>query len=464
MQAKKRIVYVLLFSTLGVWAQDHKGHNHSQCPEVESVKDWFSQGHFHGHVRNYFMATLNHRNLRDYYTNATGGAVSYQTAYLKGFALGVKGIFSYNTFGNNLTQRDNVLNQVAKWELELFDVNRPEVKNDLDRLEELFVQYKRQHFQIALGKIDINESPLLLRRDGRMNHFVYQGVWSSYEKKSTKIKAGIISGVSPRGMTEWFNFNEAIGLNSNGFTYDGQPAAYHEKANTLGMLVVSAQKKVGSKLTSKLHSYTLHNIMQTTWAENEWQNNEWFLGAQLVNQVALPKQKELTNAFRYKQSNGSTWALAVKLQKKVNRLHQKISVAYLRVGKQGRFLYPKELSRENFYVSQPRSWIDGFGDLHVYQIGTEYNMHKNKDITASFYTAYFDTPNAAAYTHNKYGVNAYWQNTLSIDYHFHRFLEGLECTLLLVNRSSPFDKSLTESENFYRNNFNHINFIINLNF
>lgn len=462
----QRLLYILAilgFKQLAI-AQHHLALEKDTCHSVDNIQKWFTEGHFHGHVRNYFMLTQNHGKLKDYYTNASGGALSYQTAYLKGFALGVKGIFSYNTFGNDLISPDATLNKTAKWELELYDVNRPEVKHDLDRLEELYIKFKSKHFKAQLGKIDINQGPLLLRRDGRMKPFVFQGVWTEYQKKKTRINLGFIDKVSPRGMTEWFSFNEAIGLNNNGFTYDGKAAEYHEHANTKGMFIASLEQQINPYFTSKVYAYSLLNLTQTTWLENEWSKNGWFFGSQLVHQIAMPEQNNLEAEFRYKQTNKSTIALSFKIEKEIKSIHQKISFSLLRVGGEGRFLYPKELSRENFYVSQPRSWVDGFGDLNVYQLGSEFALHKTKDLNASFYTAYFDTPNASDFAHNKYGVKAYWQNTLNINYHFHEFLEGLEFTLLLVNRSSPFDNSLTESENFYRNNFNHINFIINLNF
>lgn len=461
-----RLFYILAFFGFSpvLSAQHHLTLDKDTCHSVDNIKKWFTDGHFHGHVRNYFMLTQNHGKLKDYYTNASGGALSYQTAYLKGFALGVKGIFSYNTFGNDLISPDETVNKTAKWELELYDVNRPTVKHDLDRLEELYIKYKSKYFKAQIGKIDINKGPLLLRRDGRMKPFVFQGLWTEYQKSKITFNFGLINKVSPRGMTEWFSLNEAIGLNNNGFTYDGNAAHYHEHANTMGLLVASIEQQFSSNFISKIYSYSLHNITQTTWIENEWQKNGWFLGTQLVHQTAMPKQKTLPHELRYKKSNNATLAISFKLEKELKQIHQKISLAYLRVGGEGRFLYPKEMSRENFYVSQPRSWVDGFGDLHVYQIGTEYHFQNQKDISASFFTAYFDTPNSNDFANNKYGVKAYWQNTLSINYHFHQFLEGLEFTLLLINRSSPFDHNLSENQNFYRNNFNHINFIINLNF
>ena len=63
--------------------------------DVHSLFDYVSKGHTSGHIRNYFMATINEGDLKDYWTNATGRAVCNETAEWNGVALGVKGIFTY---------------------------------------------------------------------------------------------------------------------------------------------------------------------------------------------------------------------------------------------------------------------------------------------------------------------------------------------------------------------------------
>ena len=69
---------------------------------VNSITDYFLHGHINGHIRNYFMTTINNGYLSDHYANATGGSIAYSTASWKGIHFGVKGIFTYNLLSSDL--------------------------------------------------------------------------------------------------------------------------------------------------------------------------------------------------------------------------------------------------------------------------------------------------------------------------------------------------------------------------
>ena len=61
---------------------------------------YLNEGEISGHIRNYFLMTENH-NGNDYYANATGGVLSYETKSYKRFQLGVSGIFTYKLFSSD---------------------------------------------------------------------------------------------------------------------------------------------------------------------------------------------------------------------------------------------------------------------------------------------------------------------------------------------------------------------------
>ncbi|NNE26653.1 MAG: hypothetical protein HKN09_07400, partial [Saprospiraceae bacterium] len=164
---------ILLHLTLYSLGAQHSVNVHRDSLEVHNIKEWFRSGSIHGHFRNYFMTTVNSGSLNDYTANATGGALAFSTAEYYGFSIGVKGIFTFNTYDNELLRIDEASNKFANWETELFDLTRPEEKKDLDRLEELYLKYAFGNNYISYGKLDINKGPLLKRRDGRMKPFVY---------------------------------------------------------------------------------------------------------------------------------------------------------------------------------------------------------------------------------------------------------------------------------------------------
>ncbi len=82
-------------------AQHHSAAQSQEKDEAVKVRQLitiFEKAEVEGHIRNYFMSTINEGSLKDYYTNATGGAIGIKTLAYKGFRIGVKGIFTYQTF------------------------------------------------------------------------------------------------------------------------------------------------------------------------------------------------------------------------------------------------------------------------------------------------------------------------------------------------------------------------------
>lgn len=438
------------------WAQEHEHAHTSDEDSCLTLNKIIKSGHTEVHVRNAFMGTLNEGSLNDYFANASGGSLAYHTGDCKGFSIGVKGIFSYNLYDNGLTRTDPISGKSARWEAELFDVNRPGEKKDLDRLEELFLQYSSRKLLIKAGKIDINKGPLLLRRDGRMKPFVYRGAYAEVAVgKHAKAIGLYINGVSPRGMTEWYNLNEAIGISNNGFHYDGSSAHYHERLNTMGIfgLAIEGEKK---NLSYKLWNYHFENIMNTLWLEGNFKHKKWEFGLQTVNQMPSTGQNNLESNERYMRPDEDTWVVSGQIKWNHDKLSA--SAAYLHSFSNGRFLFPKELGREDFFVSHSRTWVDGFANLNVYQLRLEGKIkkHWSYDVRMS----YWDGPGIYAFSHNKYGKPDFYQWYSSLVYHFRDQWDGLTTELLFVSRRSEAG-ALPVSKMFYQTNFQHFNFIVN---
>lgn len=461
-------IALLPFALLGQQGEGDAPHTaESRRPEVRSLKAFFTQGRFHGHVRNYFMATTNEGALQDYWSNATGGAIHLETAEWKGITLGVGGIFTFQTYSSDLNEVDSLSQGSAKWEKELYDINRPEEKLDLDRMEALYIKYRFRKSTIAYGKMDLNKGPLLLRRDGRMKPFVYRGLWSEiHEWDKQKLTLGWLNGVSPRGMTEWFSMHEAIGILGNGRQPNGQKANYHEAAQTRGIGVLAYEYRKLEHFRFQFWNYHFHRLTHISWLQAEYHKGNHYLGLQYVAQAASPHQKKLEYENRYYQPNEHAHIISTKVGHLFSKRGLDVSGAYLHGFGTGRFLYPKELGRENFYVSQPRSWMDGFGAMDVYMLRAQWKPKaKGWDhLSLDFSASYLDAPPADDFRHNKYGKSSYWQNTLLMDYHFGKVLEGLKLTFLYVGISSLGNENLSPAETFYRTDLHHYNLIVNLDF
>lgn len=433
---------------------------------VHNLGEFCSRGHVHGHFRNYFMATVHPGIRRDFWTNATGGSFGYQSAIWKGFQFGIKGIFTYKTLSSDLLPNDSLDLPGAMWELQLYDVTRPTKGDDLDRLEELFLRYyyKPESF-VEYGKLDINEGPLLLRRDGRMKAFVYKGLWANHRfKNNSLLKYGFIQSVSPRGMTEWYPLNEAIGINNNGLQPDGSQAHYHEKSNTRGLAVLGITDLRLGGWTFQAWNYYFDRISDMTWLEGNYEGGQFFGGLQYVAQFALPHQATLDYAERYMQPDEEAHVLSGKAGMHFGTID--ISANVLHAFGTGRFLFPKELGRENFFVSQSRSRIDGLGDSQVYMLRIKTN-HKEgwaKNILADVRLSYFDLPSRKEPRFNKYEYSSFYQGSLLFSYHFPKAFEGMEFVFMYTTKEAVEGELLTHSESLHRSNFHHFNFVTNIHF
>lgn len=459
--------------TQSVWGQEdcYNYDQHTQpedtIHEVHSVKEFFTGGKVEGHMRNYFMVTYNQGDLKDYWANATGGALSYHTDVWKGWQFGVKGIFTFNTASSDLNELDTLVGKSAKWEKELFDVSRPYVTHDLDRLEELFLKYHFRSSYITFGKIDINKGPLLLKRDGRMKPFVYKGLWGDIkEVDKTTINVGWIYAVSSRGMTEWQNLSEAIGSNNNGHQPDGSSADYKHQVHTNGLFVLGIERELSPHLKLKGYDYYLNHLINVNWLQLDYDKGSFFGGIQYVFEVADPHQKHLDYQNRYYQPDEQAHVVngMFGLQSKDKKI--KLSGAYLHSFGTGRFIFPKELTREGFYVSQPRSWVEGYADLDVFVVRAELRFNKKGWSNWSFDTRLtsFSTDGVDSYRNNKYGMPSYYQGTFLVNYSPKKVMTGVHFTFMYVAKYTPEKLDLTYSQTFYKTNLHHLNLIMNVYF
>ncbi|UKN03206.1 hypothetical protein K6119_06720 [Paracrocinitomix mangrovi] len=474
------LIFVLPFGVLGQECKaEHDPERKVVDTTVTNVKEYFLHGHVNGHIRNYFMSTINKGSLSDHYANAIGGSIGYSTASWKGIHFGVKGIFTYNLFSSVLDGSDSTI-QVAGWEQELFDVTRPSKKNDLDRLEELYIAYDNKHLGLKLGKIDIDQGPLLKRRDTRMKPYVYKGFWSAIHlnkrnknvhdahfepKKTFHLYNGFITGVSPRGMTEWYSLNEAIGLSYNGQLNDTVHYEYHEKSGTKGLLVNGFCTTIHEKLKLQAWNYYLHKVYNTTWLQADVRFKKFGAGLQYVFQVSDPHQNTLADFERYFDPEHKSNTLAAQIYYNINDRFR-IKLAHLTSLGSGRFSYPRELSRDDFYTSISRSRFDGHGEANVSLLEVTYQPIKKhpKSLTLVGQVQIANNAHHEDYHVNKYEMPDFAQFNLMAKYNFTGKFKGVHLNFLYVNRYSDLPLSMGYDHQYYRTNLHHFNLVLDVEF
>jgi hypothetical protein len=209
------------------------------------------------------MSTDNQKKLTDYYANAAGGGLRFETARFYGFQFAVSGFYTFNLGSSDFTKPDSTTNQFSRYESGLFDIEHPENKVDLDRLEEFYIRYNFKKSKIVLGRQLIN-TPFINLQDGRMRPTGVNGVWVNINDfKKIRIEGGWIKSIAPRGTMKWFNPGASIGLYSSGVNIDGSKSDYHNNLKSEGVALMGMTYSINQKLKFQFWDMYVSQIFNT---------------------------------------------------------------------------------------------------------------------------------------------------------------------------------------------------------
>lgn len=210
-----------------------------------SLLSAFKKGVFKGNIRSYHSVTQNEGELTNYFANAVGGGVRYQTGQFYGFDAALSGFFVFNLGSSDFTKTDPLTGASNRYEIQLFNLEEPENSNPIERIEELFIRYNFKKGFISWGRQLVN-TPFINLQDGRMRPTGVEGVIAEYQlDKIFRIESAWINAVSPRGTAEWFSVEESIGITSMGLNpTDGSRGNYRGNVQSegIGYLAILAKK------------------------------------------------------------------------------------------------------------------------------------------------------------------------------------------------------------------------------
>jgi hypothetical protein len=413
-----------------------------------------AEGKTHGEVRNFFMNTLNEGELNDYYTNATGIAVQYETKSFYGIAVGAHFRSVFKSFGDPLSKEEESLGRSAKWEYELYDLLNKNEDKHLYKLEELYLKYQFGNSYMSLGRIDTEYTPLINNSDGRMSPFAHQGAWIHYQiNRMSTLDIGFVNKVSPRSTSEWFSLDDAIGLFNTGFQTTGENLDYQGFTDSKGLGVLK-YAYTNSKFNFEFYDVYIHHVLNTVWLEADYTWNQWNFGSQYVYQQASAFQEELPSANQYIFTNENGQVLSTQLTWMPQSW--KFSLAYSRLFNTGRFLFPKGLGRDRFYTSIPRSRMEGLGNTNALVFKTQKSFPKaGVDVLLEAQSIYDLHPDEFRF--NKYNKDESLQLNANITWNAKELLKGLKFEGLFVAR---YNQNVTSNEAiFNRSHFIQLNFM-----
>jgi len=466
-------VFALLIATIGKAQHQeisekavmYKGKQ-TTTADTTSLLYAFKAGSFHGHFRYFFMSTQNQQGLTDYYANAAGGGIRYETAKFHGFQMAVSGFYIFNIGSSDFTKPDSTTGQYNRYETALFDVEDPTNKRDLDRLEEFYLKYNLKNSNIVFGRQLVN-TPFINLQDGRMRPTGVEGVWVEMnEIKNTKLEGGWLYAISPRGTVKWYDVGESIGIYPTGVNTDGTKSGYSNNIESKGVAVLGITTNISKKIKLQGWNMFTHNVFNTAMLQADVNfaprdGATFFAAAQFIRQDAINDGGNANPSKTYFTKGQKSITFGGKFGWKSNLWET--SINYNRITADGRYLVPREWGREPFFTFMPRERNDGVGDVHAIMAKVNHNIPKAR-IKTSFAAGYYKLPDVKDYQLNKYGLPSYTQVNADVRYSFAGMMNGLEAQLLVVGKMKDGETYNNKKYEFNKVNMLMYNFVLNYHF
>lgn len=422
----------------------------------------FQTGNFHGHIRSFFSSQFNQRSEPEY-AQAIGGGIQFKTQPIQHLSAGVSGFFVFNAFSSDLTQPHPLSKTYNRYELGLFDITDPANTNDLDRLEELFVEYKKKKVTITFGKQLIN-TPFINLQDGRMRPTEVQGIWGQYKTTSVKIYSGWLTQFSPRSTVRWYSTAASIGVYSVGVNTDGSPSGYKNQLRSSGVALLGAEIRLGKKYQLQIWNQLTENIFNSNLLQLEKlpdSSSGLYFGLQLITQQAVNQGGHSDPTKRYFQTNQSALAVGGRIGRQQGLWDH--SLNFTRITRHGRYLMPREWGRDPFYTFLMGERNEGLGDVYAFALKSKYSS-ANKKLSAQFGMGYYELPDVHDYALNKYGFPSYVQINTDIRYNFSGLLKGWQAQMIYFYKKGTGNNFDDPKYFINKVNMGHFNLIMNFYF
>lgn len=410
---------------------------------VQKIQLWqaFARGRASGQLRYFFMGTNNSGPLSDYYANAMGGYLRYETEVFHHLQAAAGASFTYNIGSSNLSQSDRVTGLNNRYEIGLFDLQDPTNKYNMYRLDELYLRYVSRAGSVTWGKQILN-TPFINTKGVRMRPTVEDGVYGKLNVKKFRFEGGWLYGISPRSTMKWYSVPSSIGIYSTGINPDGTKSGYKNNLQSagIGLLGITEHRATGSiEIWDQYVDHIFNTLMGKLYGERplDEQGNKLILGFMAVAQQPIANGGNDIPDKAYFPDGNLSLAFSGRLGWKDQ--HWEATANYTRITKDGRFLMPREWGREPFFTAVQRERNEGYGDVHAFVLKAGYQ------IRCSAFDALLHAeiswgrnllPDVKNYALNKYGMPSYDQVNASIKYTLGGSLKGLETELLLVYKQA----------------------------
>jgi hypothetical protein len=454
------IIFYLLSSTKSILAQ----HQYSSpiVTDTNSLRSKLLKGKVEVRFRMYMMTTDNTSLLTDYSALAFGGGLHYESGEWNGLSLGVSGFFIWNLASTDLSKRDPVTGAKNRYEIGQFDVENPENRNDMDRLEDFYINYKRKSLAVRFGKQEI-KTPFINPQDGRMRPTGEQGFWTEWNlHRHLKLQGGWIYKISPRGTVKWYGIAESMGLYPAGVSSDGTPSAYSSNLESAGIGILAIQYQ-SKDIHVQVWEHMVEGIFHTTMLQLERkptseQQRGIESGIQYVFQEPLRDGGHQEPVKAYFSKGTQTHVVSAKVGWKCKSSIVRLNATH--IANTGRFLMPREWGREPFYTFIPRERNEGAGGLNAITLNY-IRENKQKKWRTEISYGYYAMPDVKNAKLNKYQMPSYNHLLADVKYAFKGWAEGLSVEGLYTYKKNAGETYGDPRYLINKVNMHHFNLILN---
>jgi hypothetical protein len=431
--------------------------------DTSSFLKAFQRGKMNGHIRYFFSQTTNRGDLSDYYANALGGGIRFETDAWHGFSSGISGFYIFNLGSSSLGQKDAATGQINRYELGLFDVANPSNTQEINRLEELFLQYRHQNTRIIAGRQLIN-TPFINLQDGRMRPTAVEGIWTEHVLSSRhQLQAGWIYGIAPRGTRTWYSLASSIGVYASGVGIDGVKSNYAGNVNARGAALFNYTYKAAPGFTATYWHLWVENVMHTGLAQLDFKNiwhSPFHISLQSILQTRSGDGGNPDPGKRYYTNEKPVWTTGLKVVLDRKVWNHTLAFNYIAAG--GRYLMPREWGRDPFFTFLPRERNEGFGDVFAAVLKSQFQFLKKGTLMMA--AGYFGLPGPENVRMNKYGMPPYGQILADTRYRLQGVWKGWEIQVLYTYKFPLHDSVLPLGYQLNKVNMHLTNVVCNFYF
>jgi hypothetical protein len=421
-------------------------------------------GKWHGQFRNFSMATVNQGSLSDYWANATGGTMSYKTAFFRKFQMVLGGSLVVNVASNDLAAFDSATGAPNRYEIALFDVMAPE-KKAFTRCEALQLRYEFAKGQVVWGKQALH-TPFINPQDGRMLPTAVEGLTTRLNPNAKwQLEGAYVYKVAARGAAKWLPIGQSIGVYGQGRNPDGSPSAYANHTSSKGILLMAAHYKTTDSLHVQVWNQWTTNVFNTSMLQADFTRRAasgWVtVSAQWTHQLAAGNGGNDDPKHAYFQKGNRCNVLSSQLAWK--NLLWEAGLSGTRIGGGGRFLSPREWGREPFFTFQPRERMDGLGNVWAW-MGRIARQIAPWHLNTYFTYGQYHLPAHNRFALNKYALPSYRHLIVGTNYTPQGRLSGFDLQCFYVHKSQLGGTTYPATAIINKVNLSHFNIIISYRF